>query len=345
MGSESARVRTQEIFGVEVLLCHLDLACDLIEARIANRAPTRVAFLNANLSLLAVQRPDLREALKAFVVFNDGFGVDIANRVLNGSGFPANLNGTDLVPHLLGRMRTSLRIFLLGAKPETLQKAVRVIRHRWPHHSVVGQAHGYLDAGQEALIPDVILKARPDIVLVAMGNPKQELWIAQHVPRCAPCCLGVGALFDFLAGDVKRAPRWIRAVRCEWMFRLALEPRRLWRRYLIGNAQFIAYLAVSWVAQTTGSSRKPAGETVFSEFDTWAQSPQMQDAHRELAQIMPVPAASAVKLVELSSSRSPHPEERGVAARLEGWPQAPSARPRPSRLAEERLAPQDEGSG
>jgi alpha-1,3-mannosyltransferase len=283
MEAKSARVRTQEIFGVEVLSCHLDPACDLIAARIANRVPTRVAFLNANLSLLAVQRPELREALNEFVVFNDGLGVAIANRVLNGSRFPANLNGTDLVPHLLGRMRTPLRIFLLGARPETLQKAVRAICHRWPHHIVVGHAHGYLDAGQEALIPSMIRKARPEIVLVAMGNPIQELWIAQHVPRCAPCCLGVGALFDFLAGDVKRAPRWIRAIRCEWMFRLALEPRRLWRRYLIGNAKFIAYLAVAWVAQRTGSARKRAREIVLGEVDTWARSPRMQDEHRELA--------------------------------------------------------------
>jgi alpha-1,3-mannosyltransferase len=295
MSSQSVRVRTQDIFGVEVLSCRLDLACDLIEVRIADRTPTRVAFLNANLSLLAVQRPDLRDALKAFMVFNDGLGVDIANRVLNRSGFPANLNGTDLVPYFLGRIRYSLRIFLLGARPETLQKAARTIRHRWPHHVVVGHAHGYLDAGQEALLPEMILKARPDIVLVAMGNPKQELWIAQHVPRCAPCCLGVGALFDFLAGDVRRAPRWIRAVRCEWMFRLALEPRRLWRRYLVGNAKFIAYLAALWVAQRTGSSRKPAGEIAFSEFDTWAQSPQMQEEHQELGQIVPISAASAVE--------------------------------------------------
>ena len=290
MDGNSARIGTQDIFGVEVLSCHLDLACDLIEARIANRIPTRVAFLNANLSLFAIQRPDLREALKGFLVFNDGLGVDIANRVLNGSRFPANLNGTDLVPYLLGRMRASLRIFLLGAKPETLQKAARTIQRRWPQHIVVGQAHGYHDASQEALVPDMILKARPDVVLVAMGNPKQELWIAQHVPRCAPCCLGVGALFDFLAGDVKRAPRWIRAVRCEWMFRLALEPRRLWRRYLVGNARFIAYLAAARVAHRTESSRKPAGEIAFGEFDTWAQSPQMQDEYRELAQIVPVSA-------------------------------------------------------
>ena len=220
-------------------------------------------------------------ALKGFV-FNDGLGVDLANASQR-SRFPANLNGTDLVPYLLGRIRTSLRIFLLGARPETLQKAARAFHRRWPHHIVVGQAHGYHDARQEAMIPETILKARPDVVLVAMGNPKQELWIAQHGPRCASCCLGVGALFDFVAGDVKRAPRWIRAARCEWMFRLALEPRRLWRRYLVGNTKFIAYLAAAWVAQRTGSSRKPAGEIAFGERDSWAQSPQMQEEYRELA--------------------------------------------------------------
>jgi alpha-1,3-mannosyltransferase len=218
------------------------------------------------------------------------------SRLRSDRGADCQSNGTDLVPFFLGRIRYSLRIFLFGAKPETLQKAARAIRDRWPHHIVVGQAHGYHDGGQEALIPEMILKARPDVVLVAMGNPKQELWIAQHVPRCAPCCLGVGALFDFLAGNVRRAPRWIRAVRCEWMFRLALEPRRLWRRYLVGNAKFIAYLAVAWGAQRAGSSRKPAGEIAFSEFDTWAQSPPMQEEHRELA-----PGDAALVDVEPSS--------------------------------------------
>jgi exopolysaccharide biosynthesis WecB/TagA/CpsF family protein len=252
MSNAPASVSTQKIFGVEVTSCPLDLACDLIEARIAERSPTRVAFLNANLSLLAAEQSDLREALDGFIVFNDGIGVDIANRILNGSAFPANLNGTDLVPHLLSRARGPLRIFLLGAKPETLHKAVATIRQRWPHHSVVGQADGYFTASQEPLILEAIVSARPDVVLVAMGNPKQELWIARNVPSCAPCALGIGALFDFMTGEVKRAPHWIRAIRSEWVFRLLIEPRRLWRRYLIGNARFLAHVLVSWATQRIG---------------------------------------------------------------------------------------------
>jgi alpha-1,3-mannosyltransferase len=252
MSNVPALVSTQKIFGVEVTSCNLDLACDLIEARIAERSPTRIAFLNANLSLLASEHADLREALDGFIVFNDGIGIDIANRILNGSAFPANLNGTDLVPHLLSRARRPLRIFLLGAKPEILQKAVAAVRQRWPHHSVVGQVDGYFTASQEPIIRQAILDARPDVILVAMGNPKQELWIAQNVPYCAPCALGIGALFDFMTGEVRRAPHWVRAIRFEWVFRLILEPRRLWRRYLIGNARFLAHVFATWATQRIG---------------------------------------------------------------------------------------------
>jgi alpha-1,3-mannosyltransferase len=265
MHSAPAFVTTQRIFGVEVLSCHLDLACDLIEARIAERTPTRVAFLNANLSLLAVDRSDLREALGGFVVFNDGIGIAIANRILNGSTFAANLNGTDLVPHFLSRARGSLRIFLLGAKPETLQKAARTIQRRWPRHVVVGQENGYFKASQETLIQQAIAAARPDIVLVAMGNPNQELWISRNIPHCAPCALGVGALFDFLTGEARRAPRWMRAVRFEWLFRLAHEPRRLWRRYLIGNAAFLAYVFGLWAAQRAGRSLGSRAEVITAD--------------------------------------------------------------------------------
>jgi exopolysaccharide biosynthesis WecB/TagA/CpsF family protein len=240
-----------QLFGVEVLSCSLDQACDLIESRIFLRTPTRIAFLNANLSLLTIERAELRHALGDFIVFNDGVGVSIANRVLNGSSFDANLNGTDLIPCLLTRIRKPLRLFLLGTTPETLDKVISFVRERWPHRTVVGQSSGYYKPEHEPALLQSIIESRPSVVLVAMGNPTQELWIARHIPGCAPCAIGVGGLFDFVAGNVQRAPGWIRAARLEWVFRLALEPRRLWRRYLIGNARFLAHvLAVrlSWLS-------------------------------------------------------------------------------------------------
>lgn len=204
--------------------------------------PTRVAFVNANLALFAIERVDLRKTLGRFLLLNDGVGIEIANRILNGSGFPANLNGTDFIPHLLSRVRTPLRIFLLGATQTTVATAACVMASRWPRHTIAGQASGYFRADQEDAIAKTIAQSRAHLVLVAMGNPRQEAWIARHIPRCAPCAIGVGALFDFAAGNVTRAPRWIRTLRLEWLFRLSQEPRRLWRRYLIGNTRFLAYV-------------------------------------------------------------------------------------------------------
>jgi alpha-1,3-mannosyltransferase len=319
MQSAPAFVTTRRIFGVEVLSCHLDQACDLIEARIAERTPTRVAFLNANLSLLAVDRSDLREALDGFVVFNDGIGIAIANRILNGSTFAANLNGTDLVPHFLSRARRSLRIFLLGAKPETLQKAARTIEGRWPRHVVVGQVNGYFKASQETLIQQAIAAARPDIVLVAMGNPNQELWISRNIPHCAPCALGVGALFDFLTGEARRAPRWMRAVRFEWLFRLACEPRRLWRRYLIGNAAFLAYVFALWVAQRTGRSPGSRADAIAADgpgladrerWEPWKPQRIEGDSEGLVNAAPPLAASAAVQQLDAigtSKTLSRHP--------------------------------------
>ena len=231
-----------ELFGVKVLSCGPDQACDLIESRILVGAPTRIAFLNANLSLLALEHAGLRERLSEFLLFNDGIGIDIANRILNGSGFAANLNGTDFIPYFLTRVRSPLRIFILGTTSATLEKVARTVESRWPQHTIAGRAPGFLSLDQIDAVSEMVVKSRAHMVLVAMGNPTQELWIAQHIPYCAPCAIGVGGLFDFMAGNVQRAPSWMRSLRLEWLFRLSQEPGRLWRRYLIGNAKFLAHV-------------------------------------------------------------------------------------------------------
>ena len=92
-----------------------------------------------------------------------------------------------------------------------------------------------------------ILASRADVLLVAMGNPRQEFWLADHLPSTG-CRLGigVGGLFDFLSGDVARAPVWVRAARLEWCYRLMREPRRLWRRYILGNPIFLMRVLGQW---------------------------------------------------------------------------------------------------
>jgi alpha-1,3-mannosyltransferase len=111
----------------------------------------------------------------------------------------------------------------------------------------VGVLDGYFETKDTAKIIEHIRSSGADVLLVAMGNPKQELWLMENLSATG-CRLGfgVGALFDFLAGEIPRAPTWIRSARLEWAYRLSREPRRLWRRYLIGNPKFATRAIGQW---------------------------------------------------------------------------------------------------
>jgi exopolysaccharide biosynthesis WecB/TagA/CpsF family protein len=105
---------------------------------------------------------------------------------------------------------------------------------------MVGAQHGYFPKADEELVFEKIQAAKPTLVLIAMGNGLQEYWVKKLVPEAALSAWGIGALFDFLCGEVKRAPAWMSQMGIEWMYRLAQEPGRMWRRYVLGNPKFIA---------------------------------------------------------------------------------------------------------
>lgn len=230
---------TRDIMGVAVTAATAAEAFALLDERRAAGTRTRLAFLNAHTSNLAAADPSFRATLADFVVLNDGVGVDIASRWLHGARFPENLNGTDFVPAYLKAARPA-RLFLLGASPGIAEAAAQKLLAAAPQHTLAGIRHGYFPPEQEAAIVAGIAAARPDILLVALGNPAQEMFIARHFEGLGcDLAIGVGALFDFLAGRVRRAPGWVRRLRAEWVWRLGLEPGRLWRRYLLGNSQFL----------------------------------------------------------------------------------------------------------
>jgi alpha-1,3-mannosyltransferase len=178
-------------------------------------------------------------------------GTDIASQLLYGSVFPHNLNGTDFVPLYLDSSSHKLRIFLLGARPEVVERVRERFKIRWPQHEVVGAHHGYFNASHSPELTAQVGAAQADIVLVAMGNPRQEMWAAENALQTAPVVLCVGALFDFIAKEFARAPHWVRATRLEWAFRLILEPRRLWARYT--GRSFLFFLNV--LRQYTSGAR------------------------------------------------------------------------------------------
>ena len=216
-------------------------------ARLAERAietregPLAVAFCNAHTAETALHDPQFADALARFVVVNDGIGLEIGARILSGRGFPENLNGTDFIPYLLGRLSRPTRVYFLGGMPDVAEEAARNFAARFPHVVVAGCRHGRFAKSEEAAVVAAVSAAAPDILLVAMGNPKQELFIAEHFDALgAQAMFGVGALFDFVSGRIPRAPMRLRQMRLEWAYRLWLEPARLMRRYTTETAAFFA---------------------------------------------------------------------------------------------------------
>jgi exopolysaccharide biosynthesis WecB/TagA/CpsF family protein len=231
----------KEILGIPVANIDLAGAVNLLCRFIAERRFTKIGFLNAHNANVASSDREFAEALKDFLVLSDGIGVDIAAKLLYGEPFPANLNGTDFIPAFLVAQQQPLTIGLLGAKRANAEAAAAEFGRLAPQHNFVVVHDGFFSTAQEPQILSRIEALRPDVLLVAMGVPRQEFWIARHITsRHCTLPIAVGALLDFVSGAVPRAPLWVRKLRLEWVFRLVIEPGRLWRRYIFGNPVFLA---------------------------------------------------------------------------------------------------------
>lgn len=230
----------RRILGISVLAIRWDDAVTLLSRLIAERRFTKVSFLNAHNANLAYSDPVFAEALDDFLVLPDGVGVDIAAKLLYGSPFPDNLNGTDFIPAFLQASTRPLTVALLGATRVNAEAASLKLSTLAVQHKFVVIHDGYFSPAEEPVIIQRIARLKPDVLLVAMGVPRQELWIARHIDaRHCTLPIAVGALLDFLSGTVPRAPLWMRRLRLEWLFRLWIEPARLWRRYVVGNPLFL----------------------------------------------------------------------------------------------------------
>ncbi|RWX68046.1 glycosyltransferase [Mesorhizobium sp. M4B.F.Ca.ET.089.01.1.1] len=228
------------ILGIPVLAIRWDDAIALLTRLVAERRFTKVSFLNAHNANIACTDPVFAEALDDFLILPDGIGVDMAAKLLYGAPFPDNLNGTDFVPAFLQASSRPLTVGLLGATRVNAEAASVKLAALAVQHRFVVIHDGYFSAAEEPTIVDRIAALRPDVLLVAMGVPRQELWIARHIDaRHCTLPIAVGALLDFLSGTVPRAPLWMRRLRLEWLFRLLIEPGRLWRRYVVGNPLFL----------------------------------------------------------------------------------------------------------
>ena len=229
------------LFDISIVNATLQESVCLILKTLAGDRPATVFFVNAH--CINVSRSDLeyRAILQnADAVFADGVGMKIASLVL-GSPLRDNVNGTDLYPPLLDALEgTGYRIFLLGGDPGVADEMRRRALEARPNLIFCGVHHGFISPEERPSVLEKIRDSKPDLLLVAMGVPRQEKWIAEHFSATgAKIAIGVGGLFNFYSGTIPRAPRWMRKTGLEWFHRFLMEPGRMWKRYLLGNFLFL----------------------------------------------------------------------------------------------------------
>jgi polysaccharide biosynthesis protein PslH len=207
-----------------------------IGTMIASARPHYIATANVDFCVQAKSDHELHGILqKAHLVVCDGTPLVWLSRLLR-RPLPERVAGSDLVPQLLAKAeQKQWRVFFLGGQEKVLAQAIRNVQAKHRQLEIVGSyspPFAPLDEMPNADICARIREAKPDVLLVSFGCPKQEKWIARHYEAAGvPVCIGVGATIDFLAGSMKRAPRWMQAIGAEWLFRLGQEPRRLLKRY------------------------------------------------------------------------------------------------------------------
>ncbi len=238
-------VRQVSLFGIRVHALSLAEAVDLLIALAGDDRPHYVVTPNAHHIVQIRRDVHLRQIYNsADLVLADGMSLIWASRLL-GTPLHARVAGSDLFPRLCGAAaECGYRVFLLGGGPGVAQTAAEKLARTYPQLKVVGvysPPYGFEnDPKENARIVRLIRESRPDILFVALGFPKQELWISRYARECGvPLSIGVGAAFDFIAGIRRRAPLWMQRAGLEWLHRLLQEPRRLWYRYLVLGPQFV----------------------------------------------------------------------------------------------------------
>lgn len=225
---------------------------EMMHANGRSNKKTILFFANSNLIVnCRLLFKQFEHVMENVVIANDGIALDIAAKIVHGKTFQENLNGTDFSPFFLDHLSESVKIFLLGAKPEVVVKAKDFINQRFPKHTVVDYQDGYFDHANSDAVVNNINASGAKVLFVAMGNPIQEQWILEHQHALnTTYILGVGALFDFWSGNKIRAPLIVQKLRLEWLFRLCQEPRRLFKRYTLDMFKFL-YIAIRFSGKRT----------------------------------------------------------------------------------------------
>jgi len=234
-----------QILGVRVHALTVDQLHEQIAALVDRRAHALVLNVNVHAMNLTFDNPWLRELFnRAEIVFCDGAGIGLGARLL-GYRLPRRITYADWIWQLADfAAHRGFTLFLLGARPGVAKDAAARLQGRFPALRIVGVHHGYFDKSpgspdNESVVQE-INALRPNILIVGFGMPLQERWLLENWEHIeANVALTGGAAFDYTSGQLRRAPRRMTDSGFEWLGRLLIEPRRLWRRYIIGNPLFL----------------------------------------------------------------------------------------------------------
>jgi N-acetylglucosaminyldiphosphoundecaprenol N-acetyl-beta-D-mannosaminyltransferase len=232
------RKKQANVLGVSFFSGTMDEALQKLDALVQSKQPHHVAFINAHCLNVAYKNNEYKKVLNSCSsVFADGIGAKIGAKML-GYKVEENVNGTDMFPLLAQK---PYRIYLFGGSPEVAAAALKNARAINGEAEFIGSSDGFFKERSEKELLAELAALKPDLLLVALGVPKQEMWINEHLNDLPGCvAIGVGGLLDFVSGRIPRAPLWMRKCNIEWCYRLYNEPVRLFKRYIIGNPLFIA---------------------------------------------------------------------------------------------------------
>ncbi len=224
---------------------------EAILALVRNRKHALVLNVNVHAMNLAVERPWFADLLRqAEIVFCDGAGVRLG-AYLKGHRLPPRITYADWMWSLAAFASDhGLSLYFLGGCAGVAAQAAAALQGVHPRLKIAGTHHGYFDktagCAESAEVIVEVNRLKPDILIVGFGMPVQEQWLAEHWDQLEThVALTGGAAFDYVSGELRRPPKWMQLVGLEWLGRMLIEPRRLWRRYVLGNPLFFARLIKS----------------------------------------------------------------------------------------------------
>jgi len=230
-----------KICDIPVDVLTMDQTVEIIDQAISERKTIHHVVINAAKLVNAQKDKALKQSITDCDIINaDGQAIVWASRFLN-VPLPERVAGIDLMDELVRLSdRKNYKVFLLGAKEEIVQKVAGIYRQKYGNDIIAGYRNGYFKKDEELQVAQQIAASKADILFVAMSSPKKEIFLNTYKKEInMPFIMGVGGSFDVVAGFVKRAPVWMQKTGLEWFFRVIQEPKRMWKRYLVGNSEFI----------------------------------------------------------------------------------------------------------